>query len=97
MREYRGNRGTRGNPAGMGLKCSLIPRDGREWLCYCRERSGVVLLASRGNGCKHFVGVRICIISLSVRNRVCELTIIDSFLKQYMHIVYGHPLFFNVA
>jgi len=36
-------------PAGIPqewiLKCSLIPRDGREWVCYCWERSGVVLLA----------------------------------------------------
>ena len=28
-----------------------------------------------------------------MRNRVCELTIIDSFLKQYMYIVYRPPLF----
>jgi len=34
-----------GIPREWILKCSLIPRDGREWLCYCREQSGVVLLA----------------------------------------------------
>ena len=37
--------------------------NGREWF----------YLRSRRNGCKHFRGVCVCIISLSVRNRVCEL------------------------
>ena len=73
MREYRRNRGTRRNEfknavsscgtAGNGY---VTVGNGREWF----------YLRSRGNGCKHFIGQCVCIISLSVRNRVCELTII---------------------
>ena len=88
MRESRGNGfenavSSRGT---VGNGCVTVG-NGREWF----------YLRSRGNGCKHFRGLCVCIISLSVRNRVCELTIIDSFLKQYMHIVYWPPLFFNAA
>jgi len=70
MREYRGNRGTRGN----GLKNAVSSRgtvengyvtvgNGREWF----------YLRSRGNGCKHFLGVCVCIISSAY---LCEIAFV---------------------
>jgi len=61
MREYRANRSTRGNP-GNGFENAVSSRgtvgngyvtvgNGWEWF----------YLRSRGNGCKHFRGVCVCI------------------------------------
>ena len=69
MREYRGNRESRGN----GLKNAVSSRGtvGNGYVTVGNSREWFYL-RSRGNGCKHFLGVCVCIISLSLRNRVCE-------------------------
>jgi len=80
------------------LKCSLIPRDGREWSCYCRERSGVVLLALPLKWLQTFLR-SMCLYDqlICAKSRLWTDNNRQLLETIYMHIVDGPPLFFNVA